>query len=142
MLQRPTQQSLPVYFENPVGRLLEHPNGYAIVQYKSEKRKMNELQAFLTHASQLLLRRGWHKLLGDQRVMTAFTEEEQTWIKENWLRQPITANTTIYGAVLIAHDVFARLAMNLIMNEARESALVYRLFDEEADAEAWLLQLP
>ena len=142
MPQRPTQRPLPVYFENPVGRLLEHPDGYAIVQYKAEKRQMNELKAFLTHTSQLLLRRGWHKILGDQRVMTAFTEEERTWIKENWLIQPATGNTTIYGAVLVAHDVFARLAMNLIMNEARESALVYRLFDEEADAEAWLQQLP
>ncbi len=72
--------TLRLYFENPVGRLLEQPVGqYVVVQYRSGPRKLPELQAFLTHAGQLLSRQGWHKLLGDQRLMDPFTAEEVQW---------------------------------------------------------------
>ncbi|QNH61286.1 hypothetical protein [Hymenobacter sediminicola] len=136
-----TQKSLRLYFENPVGQLWEDSNGYAIVQYHAGKRKLEELQAFLNHAARLLHSRGWHKLLGDQRVMSAFTEEERVWITDNWLNTAASEGKSFYGAVLIAHDVFARLSMNLVMTEARESALTYRLFESETEAHAWLRQL-
>ncbi|MBC6697978.1 hypothetical protein [Hymenobacter sp. BT190] len=138
----PSASNLRIYFENPVGILLEHPLGYAIVQYKAGKRNFEEMKAFLTHTSTLMHARNWNKILGDQRDMVAFTEEERIWITGNWLQRTGTTGQPIYGAVLVAHDVFARLAMNLVMNEARESNLIYRLFEEEAAAEAWLRQLP
>ncbi|UOQ76347.1 hypothetical protein MUN84_17505 [Hymenobacter sp. 5516J-16] len=141
MSHSPVHPQLRLYFENPVGRLLEHPDGYLVVQYNAGKRKLEELKTFLTQASTLLQQRNWHKLLGDQRVMAAFTEAERVWITENWLTRSTTAHP-YYGAVLLAHDVFARLAMNLVMNEARESGLVYRLFEDENAAVAWLLQVP
>lgn len=133
---------LRLYFENSVGRLLEHPDGYVVVQYNASKRKLEDLKTFLTQGSTLLRQRGWHKLLGDQRVMAAFTEAERNWITENWLTTSASPAQPYYGAVLLAHDVFARLAMNLVMNEARESGLVYRLFEDEAAAVAWLQQVP
>jgi len=130
-----------LYFENPVGRLLEHPDGYAIVAYNSGKRQLSDMQAFLTHASQLLRTRGWRKMLGDQHLMSPYTEEERTWIKEYWVSRTAQGEE-IYGAVVLPHDVFARLSVNLMMNEAQESALTYRLFDNEIDAKVWLKQLP
>ncbi|MBX0290701.1 hypothetical protein K3G63_09645 [Hymenobacter sp. HSC-4F20] len=130
-----------LYFENPVGRLLEHPSGYLVVQYGAGKRKFEDMQVYLTKARELLQRRGWYKVLGDQRNMTAFTQEERSWITENWLNKAASPGQPYYGAVLLSHDVFARLSMNLVMNEARESGLVYRLFEDEAAADAWLRQL-
>lgn len=136
-----SSQPVKLYFENAAGSLLEHPEGYVVVQYRAGKRKFEELQSFLTKAKELLQQRGWHKLLGDQREMAAYTEQERAWITENWLNKPARPGQPYYGAILLSHDVFARLSMNLIVNEARESGLVYRLFEDEAPAMAWLRQL-
>ncbi|QIL76007.1 hypothetical protein [Hymenobacter sp. HDW8] len=133
--------ALRVYFENPVGRVMEHPNGYAYVIYNAGPRKLDHLKAFLTHTSQLLLRNGWYKLLGDQRLMAPFTEEERLWIVDYWMNRAAGGNQ-MYGAVLIPHDVFARLSVSQMMSEAREAALTYRLFEDEATAAAWLRTLP
>ncbi|MET4107204.1 hypothetical protein [Hymenobacter sp. UYP22] len=132
-----------LYFENPVGRLLEveAPTNCAVVQYKPGKRNFEELQAFLTHTRHLLVSRNWYKILNDQREMTAFTEQEHVWIAENWLDVRPDGVPLYHVAVVLSHDVFARLSMTLIMNETRESGLVYRLFEDEAMARAWLLQL-
>lgn len=135
------QPRLRIYFENAVGKLLEHPDGYAVVQYKPGKRKYDELLAFLTHVGTLLQARGWYKILGDQRDMTAFTEEERQWITDNWLKNAGSRSRPVYAAVLLAHDVFARLSMNLVMTEAKETAMTYRLFEEGDAAVQWLQQV-
>jgi hypothetical protein len=133
--------ALRVYFENPVGRIMEHPDGYAYVIYNPGPRKLDHLKSFLTHTSQLLHRRGWYKLLGDQRLMAPFTEEERLWIVDYWINRT-AEGSQIYGAVLIPEDVFARLSVSQMMGEAREAAMTYRLFESESDAAAWLRKLP
>jgi hypothetical protein len=134
--------TLRLYFENAVGRLLENPRGYLVVEYKPGSRKLSELQAFLHHASQALARNAWNKLLGDQRLMAPFTPEESQWITEYWLSAAQLRTDTVYGAVLLPHDVFARLSVSQLMHDAKASAMTYRLFQEHAEAEAWLIQLP
>lgn len=131
-----------VYFENPVARLLEHPDGFVVFQYHPGKRKLTDLQAVLTHVGQLLTRNSWHKILGDQRLMAPFTEQESAWIVDYWLDHTRQRPGGIYGAVILANDVFARLAMNQMVHEAQAAALTYRLFDSEEKATAWLRQLP
>jgi hypothetical protein len=133
--------SLRIYFENPVGRVLEHSDGYALVQYHPGARKLSDLQAFLTHTSQLLRLRGWHKLLGDQRLMSPYTDEERAWIVDYWLSQA-NQGASVYGAVLVPQDVFARLAASNLLHDARAAALTYRTFDDEAAALTWLRQCP
>jgi hypothetical protein len=134
--------TLRIYFENAVGRLLENPQGYLVVAYKPGLRQLSELQALLHHASQALARNNWYKLLGDQRLMSPFTPEESQWITEYWLSAAQLRTEAVYGAVLLPHDVFARLSVSLLMHEARASAMTYRLFEELAAAEQWLAQLP
>ncbi|UYZ59729.1 hypothetical protein [Hymenobacter latericus] len=136
-----TDSALRLYFENPVGRVLEHPGGFAVVLYHPGKRKLHHLQAFLTHTSRLLQLRNWNKLLGDQRLMAPFTDEESQWIVGYWLSQE-RQDSTIYGAVLLPNDVFARLSVNNMMHEAKAAALTYRMFDNEPDAIAWLVRQP
>ncbi len=73
--------------------------------------------------------------------MAPFTEPEKEWIIDYWLTRA-NQGLEMYGAVLLPHDVFARLSLSQVMQEAKAAALTYRLFDNAADAEAWLTQLP
>ena len=127
---------LPVYFENPVGRLLEHPTGYAVVQYHAGKRKMAEFQSFLTHTGLLLQRKGWNRILGDQRLLSAFTDEETAYILEYWLTRPEAK--PIWAAVILPNDVFARLSVSQVVSETKAAAMTYRLFSNAEEAEQWL----
>ncbi|GGF22065.1 hypothetical protein [Hymenobacter cavernae] len=131
-----------VYYENAVGRVSEHANGYAIVQYKPGKRLLGDFQALLTHLGHLLQRRSWHKVLTDQRAMTPFTDEERRWIREQWLTTQTERHQDVMVAMLLPEDVFARLATNLVMHEAQEGILHYQIFQDEVSAAAWLRQAP
>ena len=131
---------LPVYFQNPAGRLLEHPDGYAVFVYAPGKRQFSELQALLIHTGQLLRRRQWNRLLGDQRRMTPFTKEESAWIVEHWLDPANQQPQGLYAAILLAEDVFARLSTTQLINDAKAATLTYHFFDNELPASAWLQQ--
>lgn len=133
--------NLPLYFENAAGRLLEHPDQYVIFQYHPGPRKFTDLQALLTHTGFLLRRNNWHKLLVDQRPMAPFTEEESKWIVEFWLAGPQQRQGGLQGAILVAHDVFARLSMSQVIHEAQAASLTYRLFEDEVEAATWLRKL-
>jgi hypothetical protein len=55
------------------------------VEYAPGKRQLRGLPALLMHTCHLLHRHQWYRLLGDQRQMMPFTEEESKWILEYWL---------------------------------------------------------
>lgn len=124
------------YFQNPVGRLFEHPQGYAVVEYHPGPRQLTDLQGLLAQLVRLLTQRGWSKVLADQRLMQPYTPEESEWIRANWL----TRDVVFRGAILLPHDVFARLASSQLVHEAKAASLSYRMFEELAAAEGWLLQ--
>jgi len=124
-----------LYFQNPVGRLLEHPQGYAVVEYRPGPRQLSNLQGLLAQLVRMLTQRGWDRVLADQRLMQPYTPEESEWIRANWL----TRGVVFRGAILLPHDVFARLASSQLVHEAKAASLSYRLFEELAAAEAWLL---
>jgi hypothetical protein len=130
-----------LYFENSVGRLLEHPEGFVIFQYHPGQRQLSDLQALLTHTRNLLERNQWHRMLGDQRQMVPYSDEERAWIISHWLDSSRQRPGGIYGAVILASDIFARLSMDQVTQEAKSSALTYRYFDNEANAVAWLRQV-
>ncbi|WP_201978687.1 hypothetical protein [Hymenobacter rubidus] len=132
-----------LYFENPVGRVLEHPHGYALVQYAEGPRDFATFQALLTHTHQLLRRHGWHKILADQRYITTFTAEEQQWVANYWLERSAQDGYELYGAVLVSGERLAHLPPDALADTLhQQSALRYRLFATEDEATAWLLQLP
>ena len=102
---------LRTYFENPVGRLLEHPVGdYIVVEYGTGPRQLSELQAFLTEAGQLLAQRGWDKLRSHKGMMPAFTQEETKWVTDYWFTGMQRRPDMLYGAMLLPHEVFASLS--------------------------------
>jgi hypothetical protein len=99
------------YFENSVGRLLEDPAGqYISVEFHTGPRQLSELQAFLSHAGQLLAHRGWDKLRTHQSLMGAFTPEEIEWITGYWRKKTQQCTNMLYGALLLPHEVFAHLS--------------------------------
>jgi hypothetical protein len=136
----PFATGLSIYFENPAGRVLEHPGGYAVFEYAPGKRQLSELQALLIHTGHLLRRRQWHRLLGDQRRMAPFTAEESKWIVEYWLDPANQQPQGLYAAVLLAEDVFARLATTQLIHDAKAATLTYHFFENELAASAWLRQ--
>jgi hypothetical protein len=130
-----------LYFENSVGRLLEHPDGFVVLEYRPGPRKLYDLQALLTHVRNLLDRNQWHRLLGDQRHMAPYSDEERAWIIDYWLDSSRQRAGGIYSAVILAHDVFARLSTDQVTHDVKVSALTYRYFESEESAVAWLRQV-
>ena len=133
--------TLPLYFENAAVRLLEHPDGYAIFEYKPGKRSLVDFQAALTHTGNLLHLHNWYKILGDQRLMVPFTEEESVWVVQYWLDYTRQRAGSHYAAVILAHDVFARLSAMQLRTNIKEAGFTYCLFEEELAAATWLRQL-
>ena len=128
-------------FENAVGRLYEHPDGYALFQFKTGKRNLSDLQRLLTHVRRLLARNRWHRFLADQRLLAPFTPEEVAWLVLHWRDTAAQHPAGHYGAVVLAQDVFTRLAMSQVMQQANAGAMHFRRFETEADATAWLEQV-
>jgi len=131
---------LPLYFENPIGRLYEHPDGYVVVDYNPGTRQFGDYRAFLSHLENALKRHGWNKMLANQRALEPFTGEERTWIREQWLTVSHALQREMVAAVLLPNDIFARFGSSP-PPEAREGALVYRFFNDAETASTWLRQL-
>ena len=130
-----------LYFENAVGRLYQHPDGYALFRFNSGPRKLSELQGLLTHARNLIELNGWHRFLADQTLLAPFTPEESAWIVAHWSAVAAQRPGGICTAVVLAQDVFARLATGQIAHQANAQGMHFRLFETEAQATAWLLQV-
>ena len=127
-----------LYFENALATISEHSEGYAVFTYHAGKRQLSDLQAVLTHTGNLLLRRQWHRILGDQRLMAATTPEESALIAAYWQQQTHVLGHGICVASILAQDVFARLAATQLRAGLKEVNVGYRVFDDEIRANAWL----
>jgi hypothetical protein len=129
-----------IYFKNNAGCLWEEPLGYLQLEYYAGARSETQFQALLTHAQQAMKRHGWHRMLVNQQAMSAFTPIEEAWMMNEWLPRAVREAGYRYGAVVVAHNVFARLAMAGIVMTSRKLGHTYRNFEQEPDAIAWLLQ--
>ena len=116
-----------LYFENAMGSILEHPNGYAWLRYHPGQRTLSDVQGFLAHTGRLLQRYGWYRLLSDQRLLLPFTEDERLLIIDYWQTRQIVYGM-VTGAVVLSQDVFTRLSFSQIQQQAK-GALMYRVFE-------------
>ncbi|MCC3154202.1 hypothetical protein Q3A66_04680 [Hymenobacter sp. BT770] len=131
-----------LYFENSIGRIWEEPEGFLRLEYRAGLREPVQFRALLTHAVQAMSRRRWEKMLVDQREMAPLSPSEQEWMATEWLPRAVQEGGYRYGAILIANNVFARLAMNQYVMASRGQSHVYRTFETEETAVAWLLAQP
>lgn len=109
--------TLPIYFTNPAGQILEHPNRYAIVRYHPGPRQETDLHALLTHLGHMPVARGWNRVIGDTRQMLPFSESEKTWIDENWGSRHLMRPAHLWVAMLQPTDVFAHLAVGEVQSK-------------------------
>ncbi|WP_022826368.1 hypothetical protein [Hymenobacter norwichensis] len=126
-----------LYFENAVGRIYAHPDAYALIHFYPGPRSLLDFQEFLSHTGLLLQRRRWHKTLSDQRQLTPYTKDEQALLLDYWQARHFTHGRTI-SAILFAPIDTTHCAFIQVWEESRGSVL-YRLFDDEPTAAAWLL---
>jgi hypothetical protein len=124
-------------FTNAVGTIEENPQGYAIVRYHPVTIEIPALQELLTHLGQLLLRRGWHKVLVDSRALSVFRQEVKDWARANWIAPVIARPPDLVLATLLPANVFTRLAMTELQLSAA-SGNVNLNFADEAAAQAYL----
>ena len=132
--------SRSLYFENSVGRIWEEPAGYLRLEYKPGGRAELDFHALLNHCAQALGRRQWRSILVDQRQMAPFGPGEQHWMGTEWLPRAVHEYGYRFGAVLVAQNVFARLAMTQLVLSTRDLPHTYRTFEGEDEAVGWLLK--
>ncbi|MGI4738593.1 MAG: hypothetical protein ACRYG7_25770 [Janthinobacterium lividum] len=130
-----------IYFKNTVGCIWEEPAGYLRLDYYPGVREQTQFKALLTHVRQAMIRRGWNRLLVNQQQMSPFTPVEEAWMTTEWLPQTVREAGYRYGAVLVARDVFARLAMSSLLPTSRKLGHLYRNFEHETEAVGWLLSM-
>jgi hypothetical protein len=137
LMRKPTRS---LYFENGIGRIWEEPEGYLRLEYFPGPRETVQFRALLTHTAQAMSRRQWDKMLIDQREMAPLNPGEQDWMTNEWLPRAVNENGYRYGAILVAHNVFARLATTQYVMASRGLPHTYRTFETQATAAAWLLE--
>jgi len=131
-----------VFFENNAGQVLAYPAGYLHLHWGSEPRTLAETQAILQGVSRGLQHFGWSKMLGSQLDMLPFSAEEQAWVAHEWLPHAVQEAGYRSGAILLAANLYARLATAFVTTSVQSLPMRYRSFDNEAEAIAWLLNQP
>ncbi|AMR27690.1 hypothetical protein A0257_11670 [Hymenobacter psoromatis] len=129
-----------VFFENVAGQILVQPAGYLCSSWSANPRTLAETQALLLHLSQGLKHFGWTKALSNQMQMPPFSTEEQAWITQEWLPHAVHDAGYHVGAIILAANLYARLATAFVTTNVRGLPVRYRSFDDEAEATAWLLR--
>jgi hypothetical protein len=131
-----------IFFRSPAGLVLEHARtGYAELRYLPSKRQPGDLAALLTHLGRLLLARGWHKFLSDNRLMTPYSADEKQWFVSQWLSGVVPHPNPLTGVIILPEDVVARLSFLEMSMRASEASLRYRTFQQADEALAYLNSL-
>jgi len=131
-----------IFFRSPAGLVLEHTRaGYAELRYLPSKRQPGELAALLTQLGRLLLDRGWHKFLSDNRQMTPYAPDEKQWFINQWLTSQTLHPSPLTGVIVLPENVVARLSFLEMSMRASEASLRYRTFQQADEALAYLTAL-
>jgi hypothetical protein len=131
-----------IYFRSPAGLVLEHSlDRYAELRYLPSKRQPGDLVALLTQLGRLLLARGWHRFLSDNRQMTPYSADEKQWFVSQWLANAVPRPTPLTGVVVLPEQVVARLSFLEMSMKASEGSLRYRTFNELDEALSYLTAL-
>lgn len=129
-----------LFFENAAGRVLVDPTGFVRSYWGPQPRTLADTQALLQHLTRAMQRHGLPKVLSNQQEMQPFTAPEQVWVTEQWLPQAVREAGYRACAVVLATNLYARLAMAYVTTNVQGLPMRYRSFDNEAEAQAWLLK--
>ncbi|GAB3635537.1 hypothetical protein GCM10027422_11270 [Hymenobacter arcticus] len=129
-----------ILFENAAGRVVLDPAGFVRSYWGPQARTLADTQALLRHVTQALQRHGQQRVLSNQQQMQPFSAAEQAWVAEQWLPQAVREAGYRACAVILATNLYARLAMAYVTTNVQGLPMRYRSFDNEAEAQAWLLK--
>ncbi|MDF7811646.1 hypothetical protein [Hymenobacter sp. YC55] len=133
-----------VCFKNEVSCISKvQEESYLRVTWLAGAESSPENRATLEHLLIELGKSRWNKTLSDQRVLMPLSEEDSAWLILDWLPRATKLNLYRYVAILSARNVFGRLDLHSLAQQAQaQFPVVYRHFDEEETALAWLLAQP
>ncbi len=135
-----TAPALTLVFENAAGRIEADPAGFMRSHWGPGLRTLADTQAFLRGLSQAMRQYSWPWVLINQVEMTTFTPQEQAWITQEWLPAAVREAGYRVGAIVLAADIYSRLATAFVTTNVHGLPIRYRSFDEETPAIAWLLK--
>jgi len=127
-------------FKNNAGKILADPAGFVRSHWSAMPRTLAETQALLSSLSDSLRQHSWSRVLANQVDMLPFSEAEQQWTAQQWLPRAVHEAGYRLGAVVVAANIYARLATSVVTTSIQGLPMRYRSFDDEAEAKAWLLE--
>ncbi|GAB3587760.1 hypothetical protein [Hymenobacter daeguensis] len=129
-------------FKNNAGQLLADSAGFLRTNWSAQARSLADTRDLFGHMQRQLERHRWSRILINQVGMAPFTQAEQHWVAHEWLPQAVHTGGYRHGAVVVSPDVLVRLATAYVTTHVQGLPLVYRSFDNDADAVRWLAQQP
>jgi hypothetical protein len=130
--------SATLYFENNLASVSSHPAGYVQLTYHAGECALQDLQVVLQHTGDLLQRRRWFRLLEDQHQLVPLTVEGQEVMAGYWQQQTHVLGHPLCVAVVLAKNVFTRLAAATLRHDLQAADIRYRLFHDAPTADSWL----
>lgn len=127
-------------YQNNAGQVLADPAGFLRSHWSPAPRTLADTQALLNSLSAGLRQYGWSRALINQVAMPPFSEAEQQWVVQQWLPQAVHEAGYRLGAIVVASNIYSRLAMAYVTTSVQGLPMRYRSFDDEAEARAWLLK--
>lgn len=124
-------------FENTAGQVLADPAGYLRTYWLAAPRTLAHTQELLGELLRAMQQLRLSKVLINQVHMQPLSSEEQAWVNQEWLPRAAEAGYRL-GAVVVASNLYARLATAGITGNALGLPVRYRSFDSEDQAIAWL----
>lgn len=92
-------------------------------------------RALLNKAIELLKKYGTSKLLGDTSSSEVISVEDQDWSNNDWAKRAVEAGLR-YNAIVLSEDIFGRLSIESIVDNAKVVKVKY--FNNVAEAKEWL----
>ncbi|WP_448518103.1 hypothetical protein [Rhodoflexus sp.] len=94
--------------------------------------------ALLNKAIELLERYDTNKMLGNTSQSEVISVEDHEWTNSDWAKRAIAAGLQ-YNAIVLSEDIFGRLSIESITDQAQVVQVKY--FDNVAHAKEWLKSL-
>jgi hypothetical protein len=128
-----------LFFDNPAGRIWHHPAGFVRLEWHRAPGSETHVRALYQAASEALLQFGITRIMSDHRHMPPLSPALQRWLADVWVPETMQATGYSRGAVIQAFNLFNRMATNQIVSQLAGLPLAVAYFDNEPEAERWLL---
>jgi hypothetical protein len=128
-------------FQNAVGKLYYHPQGYVRLAWGPERVALEALHGYYEQVLSLLLNTGARKILSDHGSRAPLSAAAQEWITRHWIPRAMTQARVRHCAIVEGADPMHRLATQSVV-AAAPAGFIFQRFATLAEAKSWLLSVP